>query len=120
MSDEFEKSAQRTRWAEDRTVMANERSFNAWMGTGLGCVGVAIGLQAVFGAFDPTWAAKVVATIFLATSVVIYWVARRQACKTLQRLSDNDAESMPTKSYTNLATLMTIATIATGGVLWAL
>ncbi len=100
--------------------MANERTFSAWMGTGLGAVGVAIGLKAVFGAFDPTWAAKLVATVFLAAAIMIYWAARRQACKTLERLSDNDAETMPTKSFTRLAALMTVATVGVGGILWAL
>ncbi len=115
-----DKAARRTDWAEDRTIMANERTFNSWMGFGLGSVGVAIGLKAVFGDFDPTWAAKLVATMFLVIAVVIYWAARRQACKTLQRLTDNDAEAMPTKNFTLLATLLSLATIATGAVLWAL
>lgn len=114
------KSAMRTAWAEDRTIMANERTFSSWMGFGLGAVGVAIGLKAVFGDFDPTWAAKLVASMFLAIAIVIYWAARRQACKTLQRLNDNDAEAMPTKSFTVLAVLLTLATVATGAVLWAL
>ncbi|UWQ13912.1 DUF202 domain-containing protein [Aliiroseovarius sp. M344] len=118
--DSEEKAETRTRWAEDRTIMANERTFSAWMGTGLGAVGVAIGLKAVFGAFDPTWAAKLVASLFLLTAIIIYWAARRQACKTLMRLSDNDAEAMPTKSFTTLAVLMTVATISVGGILWAL
>ena len=113
-------SETRTRWAEDRTIMANERTFSSWMGTGLGSVGVAIGLKAVFGDFEPTWAAKLVATLFLITAIAIYWAARRQACKTLEKLSDNDAETMPTKSFTRLATMMTIATVGVGGILWAL
>lgn len=118
--DNEEKAETRTRWAEDRTIMANERTFSAWMGTGLGAVGVAIGLKAVFGAFDPTWAAKLVASLFLLAAVMIYWAAQRQACKTLARLSDNDAETMPTKSFTRLAILMTVATVSVGGILWAL
>ncbi|UWP91688.1 DUF202 domain-containing protein [Aliiroseovarius crassostreae] len=119
-TDNQSKAETRTRWAEDRTIMANERTFSAWMGTGLGAVGVAIGLKAVFGDFDPTWAAKLVASMFLCIAVVIYWAAQRQACKTLQRLSENDAETMPTKSFTRLALLMSMATVAVGGVLWAL
>ncbi|WP_204115605.1 YidH family protein [Shimia biformata] len=118
--DAPEKAEARTKWAEDRTIMANERTFSAWMGTGLGAVGVAIGLKAVFGDFEPTWAAKLVATLFLITAIVIYWAARRQACATLRRLNDNDAEAMPGSAFTRLAVLMTVATVATGAVLWAL
>ena len=121
MSDDTKDRAEsRTRWAEDRTIMANERTFSAWMGTGLGAIGVAVGLKAVFGDFDPTWAAKAVASLFLITAIVIFWAARRQACRTLSRLNDQDSEPMPTRAYTRLTVLMTIAALATGAILWAL
>ena len=113
-------SETRTKWAEDRTILANERTFSSWMGTGLACVGVSIGLKAVFGAFDPTWVAKLVASLFLGIAVMIYWMAQRQAGKTLKRLSENDAEALPGRDFTKLATAMTIATIGTGVVLWLL
>ena len=118
--DNTDKAQARTDWAEDRTIMANERTFSSWMGSGLGSVGVAIGLKAVFGAFEPTWAAKMVASLFLLIAIIIYWSARRQARKTLARLSDHDAEAMPTKNFTLIAWFMTIATIATGAILWGL
>lgn len=120
MTDSGNEEHTRTRWAEDRTILANERTFSAWMGTGLGAVGIAIGLKAVFGAIDPTWVAKAVASLFLAVAIGIYWMARNQACKTLERLSDNDAEAQSPQSFTRLAWAMTAATLATGGVLWSL
>lgn len=120
MTDSDNNSNTRTKWAEDRTILANERTFSAWMGTGLGAVGIAIGLKAVFGATDPTWVAKVVATIFLAVAIGIYWMAQRQACQTLERLSENDAKAQPARNFTRLATALTVATIATGAVLWSL
>lgn len=118
--DKNELADQRTKWAEDRTLMANERTFSSWMGTGLGAIGVAIGLKAVFGDFDPTWAAKLVATIFLIAAIAIFWAAQRQALKTFHRLTDNDANAQPSKSYTLLASIMTFAALATGAILWSL
>jgi len=120
MTDRTELAKDRTNWAEDRTIMANERTFSSWMGTGLGAIGVAIGLQAVFGAFEPTWAAKGVATIFLVIAIIIFWSAQNQAIKTFRRLNENDAEATPSRSYTMLASAMTFAACATGGILWAL
>ena len=120
MSDSNNTDSNRTKWAEDRTILANERTFSAWMGTGLGAVGIAIGLKAVFGATDPTWVAKVVASLFLAVAIGIYWMAQRQACKTLERLNENDAKAQPAHNFTRLATAMTIATLATSAVLWSL
>ena len=120
MSDDTEQAKQRTRLAEDRTIMANERTFSSWMGTGLGAIGVAIGLKAVFGAFEPTWAAKAVATLFIIVAIAIFWSARRQACKTLARLSENDVVAAPTRSYTVLASIMTLAAVGTAIILWSL
>jgi putative membrane protein len=120
MTDKNKQSEKRTDWAEDRTIMANERTFSSWMGTGLGAIGVAIGLKAVFGAFEPTWAAKLVASIFIAVAIAIFWSARRQACKTLTRLNERDVEATPTRSFTLLASTMTVAAIGTGIILWSL
>ena len=71
-------------------------------------------------AMEAAWAAKLVASLFLLIAIIIYWAARNQAHKTLGRLNDNDAEAMPTRNFTVLATLLSLATIATGAVLWAL
>ena len=76
--------------------------------------------RAVFGAFDPTWAAKLVASIFLDVAIAIFWLARNQACKTFARLSERDIEATPSRNYTRLATIMTIAAVATGLILWSL
>ncbi len=120
MSDEEDKATRRTNWAEDRTIMANERTFSSWMGTGLGCVGVAIGLQAVFGEFEPTWVAKAVASLFLGAAILIFYAAQLQARRTFARLHDNDAEPVPSKGFTLLATILSAAAFATGVVLWLL
>lgn len=120
MGDKTEKAEQRTDWAEDRTLMANERTFNSWMGLGLGAVGVAIALKAVFGDFQPTWAAKAVASLFLLTAIVIYWTAASQAHKTQERLSSWDAETTSVKNFRRLAALLTLATVGTGVILWML
>lgn len=120
MTDSEDLAQERTKWAEDRTIMANERTFSSWMGTGLGAVGVAIGMKAVFGDFEPTWAAKLVATLFIVTAIIIFWAARRQAIKTFQRLNENDAEAQPSRSYTLLSCVMTVASVATGAILWLL
>lgn len=106
--------------AEDRTAMANERTFSSWMGTGLGAIGVALGMKAVFGAFDPTWAAKAVATVFLVVAIIIFWSAQRQACKTLNRLRETDFEAKSGRSFTILAVIMTIGAVGTGAILWSL
>jgi inner membrane protein YidH len=108
----------RTDWAEDRTSLANERTFAGWMRTGMASVGVGIGLKAVFGATDPTWVAKVVASIFLAAAVFMFWSARRQACASYERLNERDAKTQSSTNFTMISTAMIIGALATAVILW--
>lgn len=118
MSDKNDLAQDRTDWAEDRTSLANERTFAGWMRTGMASLGVAIGLKAVFGATDPTWVAKSVATVFVAAALFMFWSARRQACKTYDRLSQQDAETQGARTFTLTATAMSVGGAATGVILW--
>jgi putative membrane protein len=106
----------RTYWAEHQIILANERTFSSLMGMGLASVGIAIGFKAVFGDADSTWAAKFVTTLFLYVSIIVFWLARNQARKTLNRLRGRDAEAMPTRNFTLLASVKTFATISVFGV----
>lgn len=110
----------RTDWAEDRTILANERTFAGWMRTGMAAVAVAIGLKAVFGDFDPTWAAKAVASVFILVALLIFWTAQRSAHGTHGRLDDHTAKPQSRDNFTLIAAIMAIGSIATGAVLWAL
>jgi putative membrane protein len=120
MPQQEDDSKTRTNWAEDRTILANERAFSSWMGMGLASVGIAIGFKAVFGAAEPTWPAKLVSFLFLGIAILIYWLARNQEYKTLMRLRERDAEAMPVRNFTQLTSLMSVATVAVGAVLWSL
>ena len=110
----------RTDWAEDRTIMANERTYAAWMRTGLACIVIALALQAVFGAVQPPGLAKSVASLFLTAAIIIFWMARRNAAKSLDALHARNCAPQSTRQFTAMATLLTIATLATGVVLWLL
>lgn len=120
MSKENDLAEHRTNWAEDRTILANERTFAGWMRTGMASVALAVGLRAVFGQFDPTWLAKSVATIFIVLSLFIFWAAERSAAQTLDRLSDNDANAQPMSRMRMIAAALAVGAVSVGGVLWAL
>ncbi|NNE51763.1 MAG: DUF202 domain-containing protein [Sulfitobacter sp.] len=120
MTDSNKLAEDRTDWAEDRTVQANERTFAGWMRTGMGALGVAIGLRAVFGEFEPTWAAKGVASIFVVLAIYIFWAAQDAACKTLDRLNDHDAKAQPRWRMRTLAIVFAVGSAFIGAILWAL
>ena len=108
----------RTDWAEDRTILAMERTFAGWMRTGMACVGVALGLKAVFSGFEPTWVPKLVANVFVVVAVFIFWSARNKSCQTVRRLDEHATNAQGTRNMTITAVVLTAGSIAVGAILW--
>ena len=120
MSDKNELAEARTDWAEDRTMLANERTFAGWMRTGMAAVAIALGLKAVFGEFEPTWAAKTTSSIFIALACYIFYSARAQAKATCARMDQHDAATKSVASMTIIAVILSAGAIATSVFLWLL
>ena len=110
----------RTDWAEDRTIMANERTFAGWMRTGMAAVAIALGLKAVFGEFEPTWAAKATSSVFIALACYIFLAARQQACATLDRMDEHVSLPKSKTSMSVTALVLAAGAILTGIFLWLL
>lgn len=110
----------RTAWAEDRTLLANERTFASWMRTGMAAIALALGLKAVFKDTEHTLIAKGAAEIFIVVAIIIFWMAATK-CRTAQkRMDSHDIEAQSYKRMKLLASLLTFAAIVTGGILWLL
>ncbi len=110
----------RTDWSEDRTILAVGRTFASWMRTGMASVALALGLKAVFGDFDPTWAAKAVATLFVALAIFVFWSAWLGACRANRRLNEHRTDSASNGTMTVIAAVLSVAAATTGVVLWLL
>ncbi|MBO6814171.1 MAG: DUF202 domain-containing protein [Rhizobiaceae bacterium] len=110
----------RTDLAEDRTILANERTFLSWVGCGIGSLGLAVGLQAVFGETEPTWMAKLVATIFVLIGIMLSLVGYSKYCDTNNRLSANTAEQVGKRRLTLIVAVFCVGALGVGFVLWML
>ncbi|MEN0040276.1 MAG: DUF202 domain-containing protein [Pseudomonadota bacterium] len=108
----------RTDWAEDRTVQANERTFAGWMRTGMAATGLAIALQAVFGEMDVWWVPKAVATIFILIALLIFRTAWKNACALQERLDSHAAEPVSTERFGLVAAALAVGSVGIGIVLW--
>ncbi len=108
----------RTDWAEDRTVMANERTFAGWMRTGLSSVAIGLGFQALFRHYDPTWVAKIGASVFILIGLIIFYNAYRSASIVLSRMKAHDSEPQSKQRVGLLALLFSIGTLFVGTILW--
>ena len=108
----------RTDWAEDRTLMANERTFLSWMGSVLGCLGMAVAMQAVFGEFEPTWLARACASIFVLLALMMVFTALRRTHKAHVRLQSHAHEPASIKLLHAVAYGMAFGACAVGAILW--
>lgn len=109
---------ERTDWAEDRTIMANERTYSSWTGTGLGCLGLSVGLQAVFGAVEPTWLAKLAATAFAIVAALFFVSAFVNAKRTRERLQAHCAETLHSQYQVAITGLLVAGAVFVTAILW--
>ncbi len=98
MSDEEEhpkqaRAQERTDFAEDRTVLANERTFAGWFRTGFAAVAIGLGFQALFLRMEPPWAPRAIATLFVCLGIFLFVAAERRACHVLSRLNPHQVKA---------------------------
>lgn len=72
--------------SEDRTILANERTFGSWMRTSLGCVAIGVGFQGLFPSMEPAWVPRAIATAFLLLAILVIVLAQRRAAAVIKRL----------------------------------
>jgi putative membrane protein len=73
--------------AEDRTILANERTFAGWTRTSLASLAIGVGFHALFGAMEPKWLPRAIATAFLLLAMALIIMAERRAAAVMDRLS---------------------------------
>ena len=93
----------RTDLAEDRNIMAMERTFAGWMRTAFAAIGIGLGFRAVFGEFEPPWLAKAIATMFIVGGGWLAITAERRACKTMARLDPHQYEGISRPNFRIMA-----------------
>ncbi|EDL49093.1 YidH family protein [Erythrobacter sp. SD-21] len=122
--DERDRSTQwaefRTDLAEDRNIMAMERTFAGWMRTAFAAIGIGLGFRAVFGEFEPPWLAKAVATLFIIGGGWLAITAERRACKTMARLDPHRYEGISRPNFRIMAFAVAAGSAVLTAGLWIL
>ncbi|MFN3619157.1 YidH family protein [Sphingorhabdus sp.] len=104
--------------SEDRTILANERTFGSWMRTSLGCVAIGVGFQGLFPSMEPPWVPRAIATGFLILAMLVIILAQRRAAAVISRL---DAHAIVNARAINLqifAMLVCVGSIALIAAIW--
>ena len=110
----------RTDLAEDRNIMAMERTFAGWMRTAFAAIGIGLGFRALFGSWDPAWMPKLIASLFILGGGWLAITAQQRACKTLTRLSTHEFAPIPTPNFRVMAYGVAIGAIVVTVGLWVL
>lgn len=106
--------------AEDRTILASERTFAGWMRTSLGCIAIGIGFHALFGKAQPGWVPRATATGFLLLGTAIVWLAARRAAAVVRRLSPHVVVTARMVSLELIAAAVTLGAAALAAIIWFL
>ncbi|HET9356260.1 MAG TPA: DUF202 domain-containing protein [Sphingomicrobium sp.] len=109
---------ERTDLAEDRTLMAVERTMASWTSAAFAAIGVGLGLHALFARIEPPWMPRVIATIFMALGIIMVISAERRMCRAIARLSAHQIQP-PTRSGLRLSAYgVAFAAIVLIGAVW--
>jgi putative membrane protein len=115
-----ELSKERTDFAEDRTVLANERTFASWFRTGFASVAIGLGFQALFLKMQPAWAPKAIATLFLLLAIFLFVAAERRARQVLNRLSTHAVKEFSNGRLRIMVVVAIIGVLALIAAMWTL
>ena len=115
MADEPQPTPSRLDLAEDRTILANERTFAGWMRTSLAALALGVGFHALFADMEPSWLPRAIATGFLLLAASIIILAERRAAAVMKRLSAHvvvTAKPVNLRIFTAAVTIGAAALIA--------
>ena len=118
MSDHSEEPPSRTDLAEDRTILANERTFAGWMRTSLACVALGVGFHAVFPTMKPEWVPRAIATAFLLLAIAVIVLAERRAAAVMGRLSAHVVVTARSMNLRIFAAAVSVGSAALIAAMW--
>ena len=118
MADDPQPAGQRTELAEDRTMLANERTFAGWLRTGLTAVGVGVGFSALVRAMEPPWVPRAIATTFLLLGAFIVIAAERRAAAVARKMTPMVVKPAGRLDLGLITVVTALATLALVAALW--
>lgn len=110
----------RTDLAEDRNIMAMERTFAGWMRTAFAAIGIGLAFKAVFGQFEPPWLAKAIATVFILAGGWLAITAERRTRHTLAKLEAHKFEAISRLNFRVVAYAVAAGAVILTAGLWIL
>lgn len=104
--------------AEDRTIMAVERTFAGWIRTAFAAVGIGLAFRALFGELDPPWLARVIATIFILLAAFLAITAERRAWRAVGRMKSHSIDAPDAPHLRYVAWAVAGGSLILAGAIW--
>ena len=82
--------------ALDRTVLANERTYQAWLRTGLAAFGAGLGIAKFLKGLMPTWIVMSITALLIIFSAASFLQASWRYCHLHLHTAHLEADAMPT------------------------
>lgn len=101
--------SERRAFAEDRTALANERTYSAWLRTGLGALASGAAVERVLGQQLPAWATKSVAAALIAAALASFWTGFWRYTHLGSRLGEAHVRRIPNWAALALTGALTAA-----------
>ena len=118
MSEQDSENLSRNDLAEDRTILANERTFAGWVRTALACIALGIGFQALFQKLQPAWLPRGIATAFLLLAIMLVALAEWRAAAVTKRLSAHIVSTARPMNLRIIAGVIALGSAALIGAIW--
>ena len=111
-------TATRNDLAEDRTILASERTFAGWMRTSFGSIALGVGFHALFGEMQPSWLPRAIASCFLLLAIAMIILAERRAAAVIKRLSPHVIVTSRPVNLRLFAAVVVVAAFALIAAVW--
>ncbi|HEU0283960.1 MAG TPA: DUF202 domain-containing protein [Sphingomicrobium sp.] len=118
MTESGAQNPSRTDLAEDRTILANERTFAGWVRTALACIALGIGFHALFQKMQPAWLPRGIATAFLLLAILLVALAEWRAAAVTKRLSTHIVSTARPMNLRIIAAIVALGAAALIGAIW--
>lgn len=105
--------------AEQRTLLANERTYTAWIRTGLAALAAGVGFARFIAGTIPDWTVRLIAIILILFGFGCFWLALWRYRHLGQRFPELRPVTVPLPLITILTLFLMLVALLTLGGLWA-
>jgi len=110
----------RTGYALDRTVLANERTYAAWIRTGLTALAAGVAIEKFMVDAMPGWTIRSIAFILIVYSVIAFIIAAWRYSHLGLKLVHVDVKLIPSIVTTGASVLLVVCSLLALAGLWLL